>query len=59
MPKEDRELELARLRNEVKKTRQDEVFGGLTVAERAEYDRKKLRIRELEIELSAIKKKRA
>jgi len=50
MAKEDRESELMRLRHEVEKAQEDEVFGGLTIAERAEYDRKIQRISELEIE---------
>jgi hypothetical protein len=52
MAKENRAVELMQLRNEVKKTRLDEVFGGLTVTERTEYDRKIQRINELEIEES-------
>jgi hypothetical protein len=44
--------ELARLRTEQYKTRQDEVFGGLSHAERAEYDSRKERIHDLEIECS-------
>ena len=44
--------ELARLRKEQAKTRHDEVFGGLTPAERSEYDIKQTRICELERRLS-------
>jgi hypothetical protein len=51
MAKENRESELARLRNEEKKTCRDEVYGGLTIAERAEYNRAIRRINELEIKL--------
>jgi len=42
------ENELIRLRREQSKTRQDEVFGGLSPAERAVYDTKENRIHELE-----------
>jgi hypothetical protein len=52
MAKENRESELAQLRNEQDKTHEDEVLGGLTKAERAEYDRKTQRINKLEIEQS-------
>ena len=51
--KEKPESELKRLRNEQYKTRQDEVFGGLSPAERTEYNRKRKRINDLEIELAA------
>jgi hypothetical protein len=44
--------ELARLRTEQYKTRQDEVFGSLSHAERAEYDSREDRIHDLEIECS-------
>jgi len=53
MRDENPHSELARLRREQIKTRQDEVFGGLSHAERAEYNRKAKRIHELEIELQA------
>ena len=53
MAKEKPESELKRLRNEQYKTRQDEVFGGLSPAERTEYNRKRKRINDLEIELAA------
>lgn len=56
MPKEKPELELNRLRRELGKARQDEVFGGLSPAERSEYNRKAERLHELlgEIHMSAI-----
>lgn len=40
-------FELNRLRMELSKIRQDEVFGGLSPAEQAEYNRKAERIHEL------------
>ena len=49
---ETTEFELARLRNQQAKTREDEVFGGLTPAERAAYDLRQDRINELEITLA-------
>jgi hypothetical protein len=49
---ESAQTELSRLRREQAKTRTDEVFGGLTPAERFSYDRKQNRIRELELRLS-------
>jgi len=52
--KEKPESELKRLRTEQEKTRQDEVFGGLSPAERVAYDKKTKRINELVIELAAI-----
>jgi hypothetical protein len=48
------EIELKRLRVEQGKARQDEVFGGLTPAERAAFNARTKRINELEIELAAI-----
>jgi hypothetical protein len=42
------EDELIRLRKEQVKTRQDEVFGGLSSAEQAAYETKEDRIHELE-----------
>jgi hypothetical protein len=48
MAPEKREAELKRLRKEQSKARQDEVFGGWSRAERAEYIRKEERIHELE-----------
>jgi hypothetical protein len=53
MAKEKPQSELTRLRTEQEKTRRDEVFGGLTPAERAEYKRKSERIYELESEIQA------
>lgn len=53
MAKEKPESELKRLRVEQKKAQQDEVFGGLSPAERAAYNEKTNRINELEIELTA------
>lgn len=53
MAKETRASELKRLRKEQEKTRRDEVFGGLSPVERAEYDVKSDRINKLEIEISA------
>jgi hypothetical protein len=51
MAKEQHESELKRLRTEQNKTRQDEVFGGLSSAERAKYDGKSERIHKLESEI--------
>jgi hypothetical protein len=53
------EAELERLYKEQNKARQDEVFGGFSPAERAEYDGKKDRIQALEREIlaSAVSKK--
>ena len=51
MAREKHESELKRLRTEQNKTRQDEVFGGLSPAERARYDGKSERIRKLESEI--------
>jgi hypothetical protein len=61
MAKEKSESELKRLRTEQNKTRQDEVFGGLSPAERAEYEGKSERIHELESEIqaSAVAEKRS
>ena len=53
MAREKHESELKRLRTEQSKTRQDEVFGGLSPAELAEYNRKSERIHELESEIQA------
>ncbi len=52
MPKEKADSEVKRLRKEQEKTRRDEVFGGLTNAERSEYERKSDRIHELESKIS-------
>jgi hypothetical protein len=49
---ESEETELSRLRQEQAKTRHDEVFGGLSPAERAAYHKKQDRIFELECRLS-------
>ena len=46
------QLELERLRKQQAEARADEVFGGLTPAELAVYDRRQGRIRELEHDLS-------
>ena len=53
MAREKPESELKRLRTEQNQTRRDEVFGGLSPAERAAYDRKSKRIYELESEIQA------
>ena len=50
MAEEKRQSELKRLRAEQYKTLQDEVYGGLSPAEQAEYNRKSDRIHELERE---------
>jgi hypothetical protein len=50
VPQEKHEFELRRLRVEQSKTREDEIFGGLTLAERAAFDTKTTRINDLEIE---------
>jgi hypothetical protein len=49
---ENIQSELTRLLAEQSKARQDEVFGGMTTTERAEYTLKEKRINELEIELA-------
>lgn len=48
MRNETLKSELLRLREEQSKTRQDEVFGGLSAAERSAYDIKADRIHKLE-----------
>lgn len=48
MVEEKPQAELIRLRKEQNKARRDEVFGGLSPAELAEYDGKAERIHELE-----------
>jgi hypothetical protein len=53
MPHESSQAELARLRKKQGKARQDEVFGGLSPAERVEFDGKTKCINELETELRA------
>ena len=59
MVPEKREAELKRLLKEQHKARQDEVFGGFSPAERAEYEGKADRIHALESEIqaSAVSKK--
>jgi hypothetical protein len=51
MERESSLIEVLRLLKEQHTARQDEVFGGLCPAERAEYNRKAKRINDLEIEL--------
>ncbi len=53
MAKEKPDSELKRLRKDQDKARQDEVFGGLSPAERAEYEGKAERIHALESEIQA------
>jgi hypothetical protein len=53
MAEEKPESELARLREEQSKTRQEEVFGGLSLAERAQYNAKAERIHVLERTIQA------
>ncbi|MBZ5688223.1 MAG: hypothetical protein LAP86_24670 [Acidobacteriia bacterium] len=48
------QLELEHLRKQQAKARADEVFGGLSVAERAAYDVRQNRILELEHDLSEL-----
>ena len=59
MVSEKPEGELKRLLNEQRKARQDEVFGGFSPTERAEYEEKADRIHALESEMqsSAVSKK--
>jgi hypothetical protein len=45
--RETEEAELSRLVREQSRTRQDEVFGGLTSDERAAYDKREKRLHEL------------
>jgi len=52
MKSETAESELARLRKEQIKTRQDQIFGGLSSEEWSAYEHKENRIRELEFQLS-------
>jgi len=52
MQYESEQAELSRLREEQAQTRHDEVFGGLTPAERRTYDIKRDRIYDLERRLS-------
>jgi|HubBroStandDraft_5_1064220.scaffolds.fasta_scaffold1611828_1 hypothetical protein len=49
MDRETPRVEALRLLRELHQTRQDEIFGGLSVSERNEYDRKANRISELEL----------
>jgi len=51
MVREKHESELKRLRTEQTKSRQDEVFGGLSPAERAKYNEKSERIHQLESQI--------
>jgi hypothetical protein len=53
LAEENPKSELARLRREQPKTQQDEIHGGLSQAERAEYDRTK-RIDEVKKQLETI-----
>jgi hypothetical protein len=53
MAEKKRQSELKRLRAEQYKTLQDEVYGGLSRSEQAEYNRKSDRIHELEREIQA------
>ena len=57
MQSESSQTELDRLRREQRKTRQDEVFGGLSAEERLSYDIKAERIRELECEVREVTEK--
>jgi hypothetical protein len=52
MKSETPEAEVARLRREQSKTRQDQIFGGLSSEEWSAYEHKEKRIRELEFQLS-------
>jgi hypothetical protein len=54
MKSETPKLELKRLRRQQAQTRADEVFGGLSSAERADYDVKQDRIHELQDDLSEV-----
>lgn len=56
MQSETPEEELGRLRKIQRKTRHDEVFGGLSREEREEYDGNEIRIRELDRQLALIGK---
>jgi hypothetical protein len=53
MEKETPQTEIMRLLREQIQSREEEVFGGLSRAERAEYNRKSARINHLEILLQA------
>ena len=49
MKRETPRAEVLRLLRELRQIRHDEIFGGLSLSERAEYDRKVSRISELEL----------
>ena len=51
MAVENPKSELARLREEQRQARQDEVYGGFSKSERAEYDTRAQRIHELDSQL--------
>jgi len=51
MANQSLQSELTRLRKQQAKAQQDEVFGGFSLAERAEYDARTNRIHDLEVEL--------
>ena len=53
MAEKNPQSELTRLRNQQLETRENEVFGGLSQAERAEYDTRTKRIHELDTQLQA------
>ena len=54
MALENPQSELARLRKRQRQARQDEVFGGFSKSERAEYDRRAERINELDAQLQTL-----
>jgi hypothetical protein len=51
---ENPKSELARLRKRQRQARQDEVYGGFSKSERAEYDSRAERINELELQLQTL-----
>ena len=51
MSNESPEAEMLRLRQEQAQARRNEIFGGLTCEERAAYESKQKRLRELEHQL--------
>jgi hypothetical protein len=51
VPEEKPETELKRLRREQNKSRQDEIFGGFSPTERAEFEARAKRIHTLEKEI--------
>ncbi len=57
MVKQSLQSELTRLLKEQYKARQDQVFGGLSPVERAEYNLRTERIHEIEIQASSVPKK--